>query len=125
MKAQRVIIMNWSNEKQARFDDLRQRDLAGTLSAADRQELESLTAMLTQAADKALLPAVERLQRELMELEARLQQRQGENEELAKLLHQQEHLTAESRQWLRDFDRRHAQIRETYARLTGEMLTPG
>lgn len=117
--------MNWSNEKQARFDDLRQRELAGTLSAADQQELESLTAMLTQAADEALLPAIERLQRELMELETRLQQRQYENEELAKLLHQQEQLTAESRQWLRDFDRRHAQIRESYTRLTGEVLTPG
>lgn len=117
--------MNWSNEKQARFDDLRQRELAGTLSAADQQELESLTTMLIQAADKALLPAIERLQSELMELETRLQQRQDENEELAKLLHQQEQLTAESRQWLRDFDRRHAQIRETYTRLTGEVLTPG
>jgi predicted nuclease with TOPRIM domain len=117
--------MYWSNEKQAQFDDLRQRELAGTLSTADQQELESLTAMLTQAADMALLPAIERLQSELVELEARLQQRQDENEELAKLLHQQEQLTAESRQWLRDFDYRHAQIRETYTRLTGEVLTPG
>ncbi len=91
--------MNWSNEKQARFDDLRQRELAGTLSAAEQQELEALTAMLTQAADEALLPAIERLQHEVMELETRLQQRQDENEELAKLLHQQEQLTAESRQW--------------------------
>jgi predicted nuclease with TOPRIM domain len=117
--------MNWSDEKQARFDDLRQRELAGTLSVADQQELASLTTMLTQAADEALLPATERLQRDLTELEARLQQRQDENEELAKLLHQQEQLTAESQQWLRDFDRRHAQIRETYTRLTGEVLTPG
>jgi predicted nuclease with TOPRIM domain len=78
-----------------------------------------------QAADDALLPAITRLQQEQVELEARLHQRQHENEELAKLLHQQEQLTAESRQWLRDFDRRHAQIRETYTRLTGEVLTPG
>ena len=117
--------MNWSDEKQARFDDLRQRELAGTLSAAEQQELEALTAMLTQAADDSLLPAITRLQREQAELEARLQQRQHENEELAKLLHQQEQLAADSRQWLRDFDRRQAQIRETYTRLTGEILTPG
>lgn len=117
--------MKWSNEKQARFDELRQLELVGTLNTADQQELESLTAMVTQAADKALLPAIERLQSELTELESRLQQRQDENEELAKLLHQQEQLTAESRQWLREFDHRHAQIRETYTRLTGEVLTPG
>ena len=117
--------MEWSNEKQARFDDLRQRELTGTLSNTEQQELKVLTGILTQIADEALLPANERLQRELTELETRVEQRQDENEELAKLLHQQEQLTAESRQWLQDFDRRHAQIRETYARLTGEVLTPG
>lgn len=117
--------MNWSDEKQERLDALRQRELAGTLSAVEQQELDTLTATLTQAADDALLPAISRLQREQAELEARLQQRQFENEELARLLHQQEQLTAESRQWLRDFDRRQAQIRETYTRLTGEVLTPG
>jgi hypothetical protein len=117
--------MNWSDEKQSRFDDLRQRELAGTLSAADRQELDALTALLTQAADISLLPAITRVQHEQAELEARLLKQQHENEELAMLLHQQEQLTAESRQWLRDFDRRHTQIRETYTRLTGEVLTSG
>lgn len=115
--------MDWNNETQARFDELRQRELTDSLSAADRQELEVLLATLTRTADEALLPAINRLQREQTELETRLQQRQHENEELAKLLRQQEQLTAESRQWLRDFDRRHAQIRETYTRLTGEALT--
>lgn len=116
--------MSWSDEKQARFDELRERELAGMLNTAEQQELQALTAVLTQVADDALLPAIAKLQREQTMLEARLQQRQHENEELAKLLYQQEQLTAESRQWLRDFDRRHAQIRETYTRLTGEMLTP-
>ena len=87
-------MMNWSDEKQARFDQLRQRELAGTLSAADQQELEALTAILTQAADDALLPAITRLQRERVELEARLQQRQHENEELAKLLQQRVNFAA-------------------------------
>jgi predicted nuclease with TOPRIM domain len=118
-------MMNWSDEEQARFDDLRRRELAGTLNAADRQELEHLTTLLTQVADEALLPAIMRVERELGELKIRLRQRQHENKELAQLLHQQEQLTAESRQWLRDFERRHAQIRETYTRLTGEALTPG
>lgn len=93
--------MNWSNEQQARFDDLRQRELTGTLSADDRQELDALTALLTQAADASLLSAITRLQHEQAELEARLLEQQDENEELAMLLHQHEQLTAESRQWLR------------------------
>jgi predicted nuclease with TOPRIM domain len=116
------MVMHWSDKEQARFDELRQRELAGTLSTFEKQELDSLVAALTQAADEVLLPAVARLEHEISELETRLQDRQHENEELAKLLHQQEQLTAESRQWLRDFDRRHAQIRETYTRLTGEVL---
>ncbi|VAW41811.1 hypothetical protein MNBD_CHLOROFLEXI01-2219 [hydrothermal vent metagenome] len=118
-------MMNWSKEQQARFDELRQREMAGTITAPDQQELETLTASLTQAADDALIQAITKLQHEQVKLEAGLQQRQHENEELANLLHQQEQLTAESRQWLQDFDRRHAQIRERYTRLTGEALTPG
>ena len=117
--------MNWNVKKQARLDELRQRETAGTLTTSEQQELDTLMATLTQAADDALLPAIARLQKEQAELEARLQQRQHENEELAQLLHQQEQLTTESRQWLRDFDRRQAQIRETYSRLTGETLTLG
>jgi hypothetical protein len=80
--------MNWSDEKQDRFDALRQRELAGTLTTAERQELDTITATLRKAADDALLPAIARIEREQVELEARLQQRQHENEELAKLLNQ-------------------------------------
>jgi len=98
--------MNWSDEQQARFDELRQRERSGALNAAEQQELDSLITTLTQAADEALFPAISRLQHEQVKLEARLRQRQYENEALAKLLHQQEQLTAESRQWLRDFERR-------------------
>ncbi|MCP4424321.1 MAG: hypothetical protein GY803_07520 [Chloroflexi bacterium] len=115
--------MDWNDEQQSRFDDLRQRELAGTLDNAERQELDVLMTMLTEAADEALLPAVAKLQREQEILELRLRQRQDDNEELAKLLHQQEKLTAESRQWLHDFDRRHAYIHKTYTQLTGEVLT--
>lgn len=114
--------MDWNDKQQSRFDDLRQHELAGTLNSAEQQELAVLRASLTEVADEALLPAIAKLQHEQEILESRLQQRQYENEELAKLLHQQEKLTAESRQWLRDFDRRHAHIHKTYTQLTGEVL---
>lgn len=114
--------MDWTDEQQSRFDNLREHDLSGSLTGEERQELDMLTTVLTEAADEALLPAITRLQREQETLEVRLQQRQSGNEELAKLLHQQERLTAESRRWLRDFDRRHAYIHKTYTQLTGEAL---
>ena len=50
--------MNWNNEQQARFDELRQQELAGTLNEAEIEELEDLTALLTQEADDALLSAI-------------------------------------------------------------------
>ncbi len=40
-----VIKMNWSDKQQARFDELRQQELAGTLSGAEIEELEALTAL--------------------------------------------------------------------------------
>ncbi len=67
--------MNLNEEKQARFDDLRQREFAGKLTVAEQHELEALTAMFTQAADESLLPVISRLQREQRELEERLQKR--------------------------------------------------
>lgn len=114
--------MDWNDEQQSRFDDLREHELAGTLNSAERQELDTLTALLIDAADDALLPAITKLQHEQDVLNLRLQQRQHDNEELAKLLHQQEKLTTESREWLRDFDRRHASIHKAYTQLTGEVL---
>lgn len=121
--ANMVIMMNWNDTQQARFDELRQKELNGSLTIAEQEELTALTNLLTQDADYALVNAVAKLQQEQAELESRLEQRQNENEELANLLNQQEQLAAESRRWLIDFDRRHAQIRESYTRLTGDILT--
>ena len=115
--------MDWNDQQQSRFDELREQEMVGALTNAEQTELDGMMAVLIEEADEALVSAIGRLQQEQAELEAKLQKRQFENEELAKLLLQQEQLAAESRQWLVDFDRRHAQIRETYIRLTGELLT--
>jgi hypothetical protein len=122
MKEQKMIIMNWNDTQQAHFDELCQRELAAALTPDEQAELVELTNLLIQDADAALQFATTRLQREQRELEMRLAQRQFENEELANLLSQQEQLAVESRRWLADFDRRHAQIRESYTRLTGDAL---
>ncbi|GJM42810.1 MAG: hypothetical protein DHS20C20_30920 [Ardenticatenaceae bacterium] len=78
--------MNWTSENQAQFDDLRQREIMGSLTQLEQQELDSLMVALTQAADDALLPAIHRLQQEQAKLETRLKQQQHKNEELAKHL---------------------------------------
>jgi hypothetical protein len=117
-------MVDWNEKQQVRFDELRQRKVTGALTPSEQSELEAMVARLTQAADEALSPAIARLQIEQAELQERLQRQQHENQELAKLLHQQEQLVAETQRWLADFDRRHTQIREAYTRLTGDVLTP-
>jgi hypothetical protein len=120
----RVNMVDWNEKQQVRFDELRQRKVTGALTPSEQSELEAMVARLTQAADEALSPAIARLQIEQAELQERLQRQQHENQELAKLLHQQEQLVVETQRWLADFDRRHTQIREAYTRLTGDVLTP-
>ena len=89
--------MDWTDEQQSRFDNLCEHELVGILTGVEQQELDMLMAVLIEAADEALLPAITRLQHEQGVLELRLQQRQCGNEELVKRLHQQVKMMAELR----------------------------
>jgi uncharacterized protein YceH (UPF0502 family) len=83
-----MILMDWTDKQQSRFDDLREHELAGTLTGTQRQELDALMVVLTEAADRALLPANTRLQQEQETLELRLQQRIRELEQEVSVLRQ-------------------------------------
>lgn len=114
--------MKWSAELQARFDTLRLAEFAGTLSAAEADELAELTQTLQADDAVSLRPAMDRLRREQDELHEQLTSVQAENEELARLLSQQQQLVADARRWLSQFDQRHSAIRQAYSRLTGHEL---
>ena len=115
--------MNWNDKRQARFDELRLRELRGTLSTVEQTELAALIAALETAEAAYIAPAIARMEEEQSILKERLQKVQGDNEELAKLLYQQEQLAVEARRWLTEFQQRHQQIQATYTQLTGEVLT--
>ena len=114
--------MIWHSEKQARLDWLRKSELAGTLTAGEQTELNELVAALEVDEAARLAPVAARLREEQEALRGRLRALQAENEELARLLNQLELLAADARGWLAQFEQRHTLIRETYARLTGEVL---
>ena len=80
--------MDWTDKQQSRFDDLRQYELAGSLTGTQRQELDALMVVLTEAADMALLSANMRLGQEQETLELRLQQRICELEQEVFVLRQ-------------------------------------
>lgn len=115
--------MDWNEEKQTRFDKLRQRQLTGTLTVDEQTELAEMAAMLEQEEARYLEPAIASLELEQAVTRERLQKLQADNEELAKLLHQQEQLAVEARRWLADFQQRHENIQAIYTQLTGEVLT--
>lgn len=115
--------MDWNEEKQTRFDKLRQRQLTGTLTVDEQTELAEIVAMLEQEEARYLEPAIARLELEQVATRERLQKLQADNEEMAKLLHQQEQLAVEARRWLADFQQRHENIQAIYTQLTGEVLT--
>lgn len=114
--------MNWNKEIQARFDQLRAAELAGTLTRQETAELAELVAALESDQARYLASTLTRMRAEQKTLRKQLGMLQSENEELAKLLSQQEQLAAEARRWLAQFRERHRIILQTYTRLTGETL---
>ena len=114
--------MNWNAEMQTRFDQLRARELAGTLLAQEEAELMELVATLEADEARRLAPALAQMRAEQRGLREQLRALQTENEELAKLLGQQEQLVTDARRWLAQFQERHLVILQAYARITGQAL---
>lgn len=108
--------MSWTQESQARLDCLRDRERAGTLTEPEQAELAALMAQVEAEEALALAPAMARLRAEVGDLESEIRAVQGENEELARLLAQQQTLVADGRRFLAEFDQRRASILDALAR---------
>ncbi|MEW5986768.1 MAG: hypothetical protein AB1791_09055 [Chloroflexota bacterium] len=115
--------MTWDDETQMRLDQLRSGELAGTLTSQEQTELSQLMAIVEADEVQRLAPAMTNVRQEQALLRERLQELQAENEDLARLVSQQEQLAADARHWLALFEQRHQSIRQSYIRLTGELLT--
>ncbi len=105
-----------------RLLELRLKELEGSLTAAEAEELANLITAIEAEETATLAPAMATLEAEQEALRERLHNLQTENEELAKLLNQQEQLVNEARGWLLDFARRHKALQQKYTFLTGEKL---
>ncbi len=114
--------MSWTKETQARMDDLRDKELTGTLTSREQAELAGLMAQVEAEEARTLAPAVARLRTEVTDLEEGLAKVQDENKELARVLAQQQSLAADGRRFLAEFDQRHASILDALARFAGGPL---
>ena len=114
--------MEWNDEKQARLDALRTAELTGTLDEEGQAELAALIEFLEADEWRQLAPALAHMQAEQATLRQQTQESEAANEQLVTLAAQQEQLLADARRLLRDLQRRHQAIRETYQHVTGEPL---
>jgi hypothetical protein len=113
----RVDAMSWTKEDQSKLDHLRGKELAGTLAEPEQEELAALMARVEAEEAAVLAPAMARLRAEAGDLTAELGRVEGENEQMAQLMAQQQALVADTRRFLEEFDRRRASILDGLARI--------
>lgn len=87
----------------------------------ERAELAILLGRVEAEEGQALAPELTRLRAEIAGVEHELARVEGENEELARLMAQQEALVADARSFIAEFDRRRTSILDGLARLAGTL----
>jgi len=98
--------MSWTKETQAKLDRLREKELAGTLTDAEQAELAALMAEVEAEEAQSLTPAMARLRGDVEVLIREVRGVESRNEELARLVAQQQQLAADARRFLAEFDHR-------------------
>jgi predicted RNase H-like nuclease (RuvC/YqgF family) len=114
--------MSWTKETQARLDHLRGKELAGALTAAEQSELFALMAEVEAEEAQSIAPAMTRLRGDVEALIQEVRGVENRNEELARLLAQQQQLAADARRFLAEFDQRRTSILDALARVAGDPL---
>ena len=114
--------MSWTTDSQTRLDHLRAKELAGTLTDLEQGELDALIIQVEADETSSFAPAMVRLRAEVGDLERDIGTVQRENEELARLLAQQQALAADARRFLAEFEQRRAFILDGLARFAGGPL---
>lgn len=118
----RVAAMSWTEDDQSKLDRLRDRELSGTLTQPEQEELAALMARIEAEEAAMLAPEMARLRAEAGDLAAELASVEGENEQLAQLMAQQQALVTDTRRFLEEFERRRASILDGLARVAGGPL---
>lgn len=89
--------MNWDQAQIDRFTNLRQRQLIGLLSEAERVELAAMIKAVEQAEEAQLASTVATMRAEAIDLQTKLHDLRQENQELAQLQIQLHMLVTDAR----------------------------
>ena len=85
-------MVEWTKELEERFTKLRQNELTGTLNSTEEIELAELISLIERDESAQLAKAIVQMNVEQTTLRLRLQSLRTDNENLAKVLNQQEQL---------------------------------
>ena len=116
--------MRWTEQKSERFQVLRHAEAHGTLTVADRAELEALFADLDADESDALGPALERMDAEAAAMGAETAGLDATARELARIADEEERLSNEARAHLEQLRQRSAALAEDFRRATGREPAP-
>lgn len=112
--------MEWNETTQARFDELRYKELSGNLNETDREELTRLIAIILADEEEYLAPAIARMQSENETSQGQIDKLQKENVYLARIVIQQEQLVQDAKHWLDEFERRHSVLQRAYLQVANQ-----
>ncbi|MBI1924526.1 hypothetical protein HYR99_09775 [Candidatus Poribacteria bacterium] len=109
----------WEVQKRQRFQDLRQRELGGTLSEAEQAELAQLIQELEDLEAAYLVPETERLHQENAQLQAKAKVLEKQKVELEELLRQKEAYLARARAFAEQLEVERLDLLERFVRIMG------
>ncbi len=109
----------WDEEKQRRFDVLREREASETLGTDEQAELDAMLAELDAEEAAAMQPALERAQERIEALSAELTEARKRQAELARIAEEQERLLAEARSYAERLRTRRAALEVAFRRIVG------
>ena len=101
----------WDNDKQVRWNALRERELSGVSTKAERAELSRLMNEIEQEEQAMLQPAFTRLDKEIQRITQECVRVRKENATLASLLAQREHLLERAKKQIKQLLEEHRQLK--------------
>jgi hypothetical protein len=116
--------MRWSDQKAARFQELRRAEARGELLAAERAELDGLLADLDADEADVLRPAIERMHVQAAAMAKETEALDAKARELQRIAEEEERLLNDARAYLERLRERSAALAEDYLRVMGRELVP-
>ena len=110
----------WNEAQYQRFQQLRDREWCGELTAEEKHELAAMMQELCDMEATYLQPATDRLQHETAQLQAELEQVLERNQQFNVLIHRKETLLARVQVFVAEAEAEHEALQQAYRAIMEE-----